>query len=155
MTMSSLSDDSASPRQQTWEVFLNAVEAYCPDPDRLGAVPRTEDAGDHGVRAMQRARRFAWMHARHAMGMSVFESIRLSQVLAEGFATWSRSGRGRDYAALGERLREIEEQARRPRPLTEHTAFIDAYSLEMGKEDARSAMDAALRAYDSLARRRA
>ena len=132
--------------QDTWEVFFEAVrDAYAP---RHGPtpIPPEEDPEHPGVRAMQRGRRCAWTHARHVRGLSMFESIRLSQRLAEAFSEWTRTG-PRGEEGLAEALRRTEEKVRRPASLETHAAFVEAFARLSGRESYGSPMETALDAF--------
>jgi hypothetical protein len=87
-------------------------------------MPDREDAGSSTVRVMQRARRLTWQHARHSLGWSMFESIRISVRLAEAFAQWTRTG-GEDIESLGPLLTRVEVEARNPEPISLQVDFVD------------------------------
>lgn len=140
--------------QETWEVFLEAVRDSCPGGRGLMPLPQAEDGRHAGVRAMQRGRRCAWMHARHVRGLTMFESIRLSQRLAEAFAEWSRSRAFPGEEELTGALRLTESRARQPEPLEAHAAFVDAFARLSGRESCGSPMDTALDALRALGPRR-
>lgn len=133
-------------------MFLEAVrESYL---SRQGfaitPLPQNEDGGHAGVRAMQRGRRCAWLHARHVLGLSMFESIRLSQRLAEAFGDWSRSRGFPDEGELTSTLRRTETAARQPASLETHAAFVEAFARLSGREVYQSPMDTALDAFRAL-----
>lgn len=138
---------SETPRagrtQDTWEVFFEAVRGAYTSGRHPTPIPEREDPAHPGVRAMQRGRRCAWTHARHVRGLSMFESIRLSERLAEAFCEWSRSGADGE-AGLEEALRRTEEEARSPAPLETHAAFVEAFARLSGRESYGSPMDTAL-----------
>ncbi|HEU4452431.1 MAG TPA: hypothetical protein VFR81_05195 [Longimicrobium sp.] len=91
-----------------WEAFLHSVEDSLRLRPNLRPMPEWEDHGDATVRAMQRARRQTWLHARYALGWSMFESIRIAVRLSEAFIGWTRRGeRGLDELAA-----ELEEVAK-------------------------------------------
>jgi hypothetical protein len=83
-----------------------------------------EDPADPTVRAMQRARRYTWLHARHDLHWSMFESIRISVRLAEAFAEWTRDG-APDLEVLAGLLEQVEREARAPSPVSEELRFVD------------------------------
>ena len=87
-------------------------------------MPDGEDSASPTVRAMQRARRFTWRHARHSLGWSMFESIRISVRLAEAFARWTRAG-DEDIESLGRHLTQVEDEARNPEPISQQVDFVD------------------------------
>lgn len=138
---------SETPRpgraQDTWEVFFEAVRGAYSGGRRPTPVPEREDPAHPGVRAMQRGRRCAWTHARHVRGLSMFESIRLSERLAEAFCEWSRFGPDGE-GGLEEALRRTEEEARNPAPLEAHAAFVEAFARLSGRESYGSPMETAL-----------
>lgn len=144
---------SETPRpgraQDTWEVFFEAVRGAYSSGRHPTPVPEREDPAHPGVRAMQRGRRCAWTHARHVRGLSMFESIRLSERLAETFCEWTRTGRGEEVE-LVEALRRTEEEARNPAPLEAHAAFVEAFARLSGRETYGSPMDTALDALREL-----
>ncbi|HEX2187889.1 MAG TPA: hypothetical protein VHG51_03275 [Longimicrobiaceae bacterium] len=133
--------------QDTWEIFFDTVQAsfLC----RVGAapLPEVEDPEHPGVRAMQRGRRFAWMHARHVRGLSMFEAIRLAQRLAEAFAAWTRSAVAHDLAALREVLRAAEESARKPASMEAHVTFVEMFAALGADQRFASPVDAAFEAF--------
>ncbi len=139
-----------SKLQDTWEVFLEAVRDSFLASKGITPLPKTEDHGHAGVRAMQRGRRCAWMHARHVRGFSMFESIRLSQRLAEAFGEWSRSRAFPGEDALTNSLRRTEAKARQPESLEIHAAFVEAFARLSGRESYGSPMDTALDAFRAL-----
>ncbi|MEW5929528.1 MAG: hypothetical protein AB1941_18895 [Gemmatimonadota bacterium] len=144
---------SETPRpgrtQDTWEVFFEAVRGAYSSGRHPTPIPEREDPAHPGVRAMQRGRRCAWTHARHVRGLSMFESIRLSERLAETFCEWSRSGPDGE-AELEEALRRTEAEARSPAPLETHAAFVEAFARLSGRESYGSPMDTALDALREL-----
>ncbi|HEX8271344.1 MAG TPA: hypothetical protein VF615_01760 [Longimicrobiaceae bacterium] len=148
---------SETPRpgrtQDTWEVFFEAVRGAYSSGRHPTPIPEREDPAHPGVRAMQRGRRCAWTHARHVRGLSMFESIRLSERLAEAFCEWTRSGADGEVE-LAEALRRTEEEARSPAPLEAHAAFVEAFARLSGRESYGSPMDTALDALRELRRRR-
>jgi hypothetical protein len=145
---------SETPRpsklQETWEVFFEAVRDSYLASKSLTPLPQDEDHGHVGVRAMQRGRRCAWMHARHIRGFSMFESIRLSQRLAEAFAEWTRSRGFPSADDLRQTLRRTEAGARQPESLEIHAAFVEAFARLSGRESYGSPMDTALDALRTL-----
>jgi hypothetical protein len=136
--------------QDTWEVFFEAVRDSYLASQGITPLPETEDQSHAGVRAMQRARRCAWMHARHVRGLSMFESIRLSQRLAEAFAGWSRSGTFPREDELAGTLRRTEAGARQPAPLETHAAFVEAFARLSGRASYGTPMDTALDAFRAV-----
>lgn len=149
---------SETPRQnkiqETWEVFFEAVRDSFLGCKDITPLPQHEDHGHVGVRAMQRGRRCAWMHARHVRGFSMFESIRLSQRLAEAFAEWTRSRGFPSTDDLTKTLRRTEAKARRPESLEIHAAFVEAFARLSGRESYGTPMDTALDALRTLERPR-
>jgi len=145
---------SETPRpsspQDTWEVFFEAVQDSYLTSRGITPLPETEDHGHAGVRAMQRGRRCAWMHARHVRGFSMFESIRLSQRLAEAFADWSRSLAFPREGELTSALRSTEAGARQPASLETHAAFVEEFARLSGRENYGTPMDTALDAFRAL-----
>lgn len=145
---------SETPRQSkiqdTWEVFFEAVRDSYLAGKGITPLPEGEDHGHVGVRAMQRGRRCAWMHARHVRGLSMFESIRLSQRLAEAFAKWSRSHGFPRVDDLTDRLRRTEARARQPVSLETHAAFVEAFARLSGRESYGTPMETALDAFLAL-----
>ncbi|HEU0077033.1 MAG TPA: hypothetical protein VFQ76_05245 [Longimicrobiaceae bacterium] len=149
---------SETPRpsklQETWEVFLEVVRDSYLAARGITPLPSSEDHAHPGVRAMLRARRCAWMHARHVRGFSMFESIRLSQRLAEAFAEWTRSRAFPGEDELTRTLRRTEAQARQPASLETHAAFVEAFARLSGRDGYGSLMDTALDAFLALDRPR-
>jgi hypothetical protein len=107
-----------------WQCFYGSVlDSLALWPEVLPMPPR-EDQGDPTVRAMQRARRFTWLHARHGLNWSMFESIRMSVRLAEAFAEWTRE----DVPQLNDlasRLERVEREARQPVSASVELRFVD------------------------------
>lgn len=149
---------SETPRptklQETWEVFFEAVRDSYLAGKGITPLPQDEDHVHVGVRAMQRGRRCAWMHARHVRGFSMFESIRLSQRLADAFAQWTRSRGFPSADDLRRTLRRTEAGARQPASLETHAAFVEAFARLSGRESYGSPMDTALDALRTLERPR-
>ncbi len=143
-----------SKLQETWEVFFEAVRDSYLACKSISPLPGDEDHGHAGVRAMQRGRRCAWMHARHVRGFSMFESIRLSQRLAEAFAQWTRSRGFPSADDLMRTLRQTEAGARQPESLETHAAFVEAFARLSGRESYGTPMDTALDALRTLERPR-
>lgn len=140
-----------------WQCFYQSVlESLAVWPEVL-PMPVQEDHGDPAVRAMQRARRTTWLHARHGLNWSMFESIRVSVRLAEAFAEWTRAeARVLDDLAL--RLERMEQEARQPFPASAQLRFVDQLLDAAGTTDPHLAeMDLAMEAYVRAdeARRRA
>jgi hypothetical protein len=140
----------SSKLQETWEVFFEAVRDSYLAGKGITPLPESENQGHAGVRAMQRGRRCAWMHARHVRGFSMFESIRLSQRLAEAFGEWSRSRAFPSVDELTNRLRRTEAVARQPESLETHAAFVEAFARLSGRESYGTPMDTALDALRTL-----
>ena len=69
-----------------WQCFLHSVLHSLELRRALAPIPLDEDHAHPTVRALQRGRRHAWLHARHQLHWSMFESIRISVRLAEAFA---------------------------------------------------------------------
>jgi hypothetical protein len=136
--------------QDTWEVFFEAVRESFLKCKGITPLPENEDHGHVGVRAMQRGRRCAWMHARHVRGFSMFESIRLSQRLADAFAQWTRSRGFPSADDLRRTLRRTEAGARQPESLETHAAFVEAFARLSGRESYGTPMDTALDAFRAL-----
>lgn len=130
-----------------WQCFYDSVlDSLATWPEVL-PMPLREDHGDPTVRAMQRARRMTWLHARHGLNWSMFESIRMSVRLAEAFAEWTRAeARALDELAL--RLERVEHEARQPFPATAELRFVDQLLDAAGATDLHLAeMDLAMEAY--------
>lgn len=130
-----------------WQCFYDSVlESLAVWPEVL-PMPVLEAHGDPTVRAMQRARRRTWLHARHGLNWSMFESIRMSVRLAEAFAEWTRAeGQTLDHLAL--RLEQVEHEARQPFPASAELRFVDQLLDAAGTTDLHLAeMDLALEAY--------
>jgi hypothetical protein len=139
-----------SRSQDTWEVFFEVVRDAWTARRSPAPLPHTGDHAHPGIRAMQRGRRCAWMHARHVRGLSMFESIRLAERLAEAFAEWSRSGGEPREEDLADALRRTEAEAREPAPLETHAAFVEAFARLSGREAYGTLMDTALDAFRAL-----
>jgi hypothetical protein len=86
-------------------------------------MPDRENHADAMVRAMQRARQLTWLHARYALGWSMFESIRISVRLSDVFLDWTRSG-DPDLAELGLALETLEHVARSSGSVTHELNFV-------------------------------
>ena len=140
--------------QATWELFFDTVQAdyLFRFVGRVMPLPEQEDPAHPGVRAMQRGRRFAWMHARHVAGLSMFESIQLSQRLAEAFARWTRSDDA-TVEALRRSLRETEQEARKVEPIRMRADFVEALETQCRRDGSRSIWEVALDAYREVDRK--
>lgn len=114
----------AREHESAWLTFYRTVEEAVKVLNvRLTAIPPDADGSHPGVRTLQRARRRTWLFARHSLGLSMFQSIRIAERLAEEFAAWTRA-EGRDLDSLADRLRGVEREAREPGTLAAHEAFI-------------------------------
>lgn len=111
-------------RESPCEVFLASIRAALRPGTAFAPMPESEDSASSTVRAMQRARRVTWQHARHALGWSMFESIRISVRLAEAFAGWTRTG-DEDIESLAPLLTRVEDEARNPEPISLQVDFVD------------------------------
>lgn len=107
-----------------WKCFHRSITESLDVWPQVLPMPEGEDQGDSTVRAMQRARRYTWLHARHQLNWSMFEAIRISVRLAEGFADWTRDGVP-DLDVLAVRLEQVERDARRPSPVRDELRFVD------------------------------
>jgi hypothetical protein len=137
-----------SAQEQPSEIFLQSVRGSLRLGSAFAPMPEGEDGGSATVRAMQRARRFTWQHARHSLRWSMFESIRISVRLAEAFATWTRTGPA-DLESLGPMLLGVEREARNPEPISLQVEFVDQL-LELSGMSAASEwplMEYSLEAY--------
>ncbi len=105
-----------------WECFFRSISDSLRW-RRVHPMPAAEDHGDAMVRAMQRARRLCWLHARYELGWSMFESIRISVRLSEVFAAWTRSHDPR-LAELGPALERLERVARNAASVTSELSFV-------------------------------
>jgi len=136
------------PRELPSEVFLASILGTLRTDGGFARMPNNEDSASPTVRAMQRARRFTWQHARHSLGWSMFESIRISVRLAEAFAQWTRTG-DEGIEALGPLLTRVEDEARNPEPISLQVGFVDQL-LELSDMPAASEwplMEYSLEAY--------
>lgn len=107
-----------------WECFHRSVRESLAVWPQVLPMPAQEDSADPTVRAMQRARRHTWLHARYGLHWSMFESIRISVRLSEAFAEWTRDG-APDLEALAGWLEQVEREARAPVPVSEELRFVD------------------------------
>ena len=130
-----------------WQCFHQSVlDSLAVWPEVL-PMPLVEDHGDPTVRAMQRARRMTWLHARHGLHWSMFESIRMSVRLAEAFAEWTRT-EARTLDGLALRLERVEHEARQPFSASAELRFVDQLLDAAGTTDLHLAeMDLAMEAY--------
>ena len=128
-------------------IFLRSVEESLALRPRIVPMPEGEDPANPTVRAMQRARRRSWLHARYLLGWSMFEAIRLSARLAEAFAEWTR-GTNPDVGGLGDTLQRVEREMLEPASLRERIRFLDHLLDAVGRDRDRDEMALALEAYD-------
>lgn len=113
-----------APSAAAWQCFHRSVVDSLAVWPKVLPMPLREDHGDPTVRAMQRARRMTWLHARHGLHWSMFESIRMSARVAEAFAEWTRvEARTLDDLAL--RLERVEHEARQPFAASVELRFVD------------------------------
>jgi hypothetical protein len=135
------------PAAAAWQCFYGSVlESLAVWPEVL-PMPAREHHGDPTVRVMQRARRMTWLHARHGLDWSMFESIRMSVRLAEAFAEWTRT-EGRTLDDLARGLERVEHEARQPFPASAELRFVDQLLDAAGTTDLHLAeMDLAMEAY--------
>ncbi|HEX8696547.1 MAG TPA: hypothetical protein VF746_29275 [Longimicrobium sp.] len=134
-------------REAAWECFHRSISQSLALWPGVHAMPAHEDHADPMVRAMQRARRQTWLHARHVLGWSMFESIRIATRLAEVFAEWTR-GAGPWLDELGTWLEEVERQARQPSAASLELRFVDHLMDSARSTDFRLAeIDLALDAF--------
>ena len=136
-----------APPAAAWECFLRSIHESLQVWPQVLPMPADEDSGDPTVRAMQRARRHAWLHARHGLHWSMFESIRISVRLAEAFAAWTRSG-APDLDVLARGLERVEDEARSLAPVREELRFVDQLMRVATTTDLHLAeMDLAMEAF--------
>lgn len=128
-------------------VFLRSVEESLALRSRIGPMPEGEDPANPTVRAMQRARRRTWLHARYLLGWSMFEAIRLSARLAEAFAEWTRTDTP-DVDGLGDALERVEREMLEPASLRERIRFLDHLLDAVGRDRDRDELALALEAFD-------
>jgi hypothetical protein len=114
----------APPRVAAWERFYESVQESLEARPAVPPMPDYEDGGHPTVRIMQRARRHTWLHARHGLSWSMFESIRISVRLAEAFAGWTRGGAA-DMAGLARLLERVEKDARQIASASVELRFVD------------------------------
>lgn len=135
------------PPAAAWECFHRSVCESLEVWPQVLPIAADEDSGDPTVRAMQRARRHAWLYARHGLNWSMFESIRISMRLAEAFAAWTRSG-APDLDVLARGLERVEHEARRLAPVSEELRFVDQLMRAATTTDLHLAeMDLAMEAF--------
>jgi hypothetical protein len=133
------------PPDPAWRIFHRSVEeSLLRRP--VAPLPEAEDTSNVTVRAMQRARRRTWLHARYLLGWSMFEAIRLSARLAEAFAAWTRGARP-DVARLGRELERVETEMREPASLRERIRFLDHLLDAVARDRNRDEMALALEAF--------
>lgn len=132
-----------------WQCFFQRVSESLTLRPSLPPMPPLEDHGHPTVRAMQRARRHAWLHARYQLHWSMFESIRISVRLAEAFAEWTQ-GDVSDVESLVRRLEAVEHEARQPGSLSDELRFVDQLMRVATATDLPLAdMEIAMEAYHS------
>lgn len=137
---------AGAPAVAAWECFARSVGESLALWPRVLPIPDWEDPGDPAVRAMQRARRYTWLHARHGLNWSMFEAIRISVRLAEAFAEWTRDG-APALDVLADRLRQVEQDARQAAPMRAELRFVDhlmdaATTTELRLADMELALEA-------------
>ncbi|HST63079.1 MAG TPA: hypothetical protein VLK84_30500 [Longimicrobium sp.] len=130
-----------------WECFHRSIRESLEVWPQVLPISADEDSGDPTVRAMQRGRRHAWLHARHGLHWSMFESIRISVRLAECFAAWTRSG-APDLDVLSAGLERVENEARSLAPVRDELRFVDQLMRVATATDLHLAeMDLAMEAF--------
>lgn len=146
--MSALQPQSArSPSAcAAWQCFHDNVAESLRLWPGVHPMPERENPADSIVRIMQRARRYTWLHARHMLGCSMFESIRISVRLAEVFGGWTR-GESPELGELGRRLRAVEDEARHPYLASMELRFVgqlmdSAVTTDLPLADMELALDA-------------
>jgi hypothetical protein len=136
-----------APRPAAWACFYDSVLQSLLATPAVQPMPDHEDQGDATVRTMQRARRHTWLHARHVLHWSMFESIRISVRLAEAFAGWTRGG-APDVALLAARLEQVEREARQGVSARAELRFVDGLMDAATVTDLRlSEMELAMNAF--------
>jgi hypothetical protein len=110
-------------RLAPWECYFRSISDSLQSLSGAHPVPGREEPADAMMRAMQRARRLTWLHARYAMGWSMFESIRIAVRFSDLFLDWARSG-DPDLAALGPALEKVEHAARNSASVTSELNFV-------------------------------
>jgi len=131
-----------------WECFHQSIDDSLLLWPGVHPMPLSEEHGDAMIRAMQRARRYTWLHARHVLGWSMFESIRISVRLAEVFGAWTRE-QSPELARLGERLARMEGEARPPHMASLELRFVNNLMDSAVRTDLPLAdMELALDAYE-------
>jgi hypothetical protein len=134
-------------RAAAWECFYESVLEALVGWPVVRPIPGWEDGGNATVRAMQRGRRHTWLHARHVLQWSMFESIRISVRLAEAFAEWTRDG-APDVDALAIRLEQVERESRQAVSARAELRFVDQLlDAASGTELHLAEMDLALEAF--------
>lgn len=138
------------PPAAAWECFYRSIRDSLDVWPQVLPILADDNSGDPTVRAMQRARRHAWLHARYGLHWSMFESIRISVRLAEAFAAWTRSG-APDLRVLADGLERVEDEARRLAPVREELCFVDQLMRVATTTDLPLAdMDLALEAFRTI-----
>jgi hypothetical protein len=131
-----------------WECFHHSVDESLALFSDVHPMPAAEAHGDSMVRAMLRARRYTWLHARHVLGWSMFESIRMSVRLAEAFGAWTRE-RNPQRGELAGRLKRVEAEARQPQLASMELRFVNhLMDSAVSTELPLAAMELALYAYE-------
>jgi len=137
-------------RLAPWECYFQSISDSLRQLPGVHPMPDREDHGDAMVRTMQRARRHTWLHARYAMGWSMFESIRISVRLSDVFGAWTRSG-DPTLADLEPALETLEHVARSSASVTHELIFVHqlmdvAESTELQLVEMEFALEALRRA---------
>src|ERR1044071_2080859 len=137
---------ATAPPRAVWQCFLESVLQSLALRPSVAPIPLEEDHAHPTVRAMQRARRNAWLHARYQLRWSMFESIRISVRLAEAFAAWTH-GCAPDVDALARCLEDVEREARQPVTVRQEMRFVDelmrvATTTDLHLADLEIAMEA-------------
>lgn len=135
-----------SAQWAAWECFHHSVHESLALWPGVHPMPLAEAHGDSMVRAMQRARRYTWLHARHVLGWSMFESIRMSVRLAEVFGAWTREG-SPELGELAGRLKRVEAEARSAYHASLELRFVNqlmdsAVTTDLPLADMELALDA-------------
>ena len=137
---------SAPSACAAWQCFHDSVAESLRLWPGVHPMPDGEDPTDAIVRVMQRARRYTWLHARHMLGWSIFESIRISARLAEVFGGWTR-GESPELGELGRLLRAAEDEDRPPHLASLELRFVgqlmdSAVTTDLPLADLELALDA-------------
>lgn len=153
-TAAQCADDLAGrgPADSAWACFYRCILESLEVWPQVLPIPACEDPGDPTVRAMQRARRYTWLHARHQLSWSMFEAIRISVRLAEAFAEWTRDG-APDVDLLADRLEQVEREVRSAAPVRDELRFVDQLmNAATATELPLAEMDLAMEAYRRVQR---